>query len=439
MKRLSALLLFAVMVAAVLASCSNEDVSAETESSAITTAIEPEVTNAPAPEVMDFNGYEFRMICYETTGFLIYYSDDETGEPINDAIYRRNLDISEKYNIKITGDASTGVMQLLSKNALAGEDFADLAIYPLTWHFSYGLTDSVLNLLEIEALRLDQPWWDRDLSEAFTINGILQAAAGDIVNGDEAGLAVILCNQNIFGDLYGDYSQVTGAVSDGTWTFDKFMEYAKGASSDLDGDGKMTEADRWGMICNGGTLRYLYNGSGYDTIQKSAEGELEITADSEESYDIFTKIFTLITTPDVSKAAETYKGSYDGAFVKFKSDMALFIHLSLGDLAKFRDMESNYGILPAPKINESIGRYYTESSQYSQVVYIPMTVDDSERTGLITEALAYASQFEAKTALYDTVLEQKIARDDSSQQALEILFESKNVVARRHRGDYRIP
>ena len=81
--------------------------------------------------------------------------------------------------------------------------------------------------------------------------------------------------------------------------------------------------------------------------------------------------------------------------------------------------------MPFPKYDRSQKQYYSEASIWTNTVYIPVTVSDLSRTGLITDALAYESQYNFQKAIYDVMLMEKYARDLQSQEMLDLIFSSK--------------
>ncbi len=88
-------------------------------------------------------------------------------------------------------------------------------------------------------------------------------------------------------------------------------------------------------------------------------------------------------------------------------------------------MEMDFGVLPIPKMTEGQGGYYCLVSCWDNPMVIPITVADSERTGLIIEALFYHSHTTLKSVFYDTLLSGKLMRDQESVQMLSLIVDSK--------------
>lgn len=88
-------------------------------------------------------------------------------------------------------------------------------------------------------------------------------------------------------------------------------------------------------------------------------------------------------------------------------------------------MESDFGLLPYPKLTETQENYYSTVAPYnSQFICVPLIQNDVERTGIITEALAYYGKEIVTPAYYDVNLIGQTARDEESADMLDIIFDS---------------
>ena len=91
-----------------------------------------------------------------------------------------------------------------------------------------------------------------------------------------------------------------------------------------------------------------------------------------------------------------------------------------------RSMETDFGIVPNPKYTESQERYYDLISLGSgNGMAIPVTTQDTERTGIIVEALSAESKYTLTPAYYDITLKTKLSRDEESAAMLDIIFTSR--------------
>ena len=113
----------------------------------------------------------------------------------------------------------------------------------------------------------------------------------------------------------------------------------------------------------------------------------------------------------------------DGAFQHmygrdmFARGLSVFANANIGDaLGYFRDLEDDYAILPYPKLDENQPEYYTMVDGSHQVMAVPITVSDTERIGVIVEALCAESYRKVVPAYYDVALKFKGTRDQNPSQ-----------------------
>lgn len=112
--------------------------------------------------------------------------------------------------------------------------------------------------------------------------------------------------------------------------------------------------------------------------------------------------------------------------VMFPGNQALFWSELVHWSKLLRSMDSEFGILPAPKLDESQDGYYQNVYADALCMVIPVTgVDHIERTGIILEALNAESYVITIPAYYDIMLKTKISRDDESGEMLDIMFENR--------------
>ena len=76
-------------------------------------------------------------------------------------------------------------------------------------------------------------------------------------------------------------------------------------------------------------------------------------------------------------------------------------------------MEDEYGVIPTPKYDEAQDRYYTNLSQYTFGMNIPVTAKDPARTGMIMDYLAYLSYNDVIPVLQQSLCYKGLRNDDS--------------------------
>ncbi len=126
-----------------------------------------------------------------------------------------------------------------------------------------------------------------------------------------------------------------------------------------------------------------------------------------DRYKILENIVTLASNPNVHLA------SGDKMWMNFMEGNSLMLYYGSG-LFRLRDIEFDFGFLPNPKLNEEQKDYISYKLCYP--VCIPANVTDPDRTGAVCEALFSTSEKYMTDAFIDTYVENKILRDEDSQQ-----------------------
>ena len=383
----------------------------------------------------DFNGYEFTFLNQEDdfwtgTHHILDY-DVESGDTVEDAIYLRNRTAEEKLNFKIKvekGDINSGLRDLMNKSIQSGEDAYDVVYLPLYFGnaSSFG-SEYVLNLKEIDTLLLDQPWWNQSFIETATLQDDILYTSIDYVNLMGYAFINMICfNKDMMKNLAVDELPYD-LVREGKWTYDAMLAYMKDVVSmgtqtdfkaDLNGDAV------YGFACQHaeGPLM-LMQGSGSYLITLNEDRIPMLEEDLTRLSNVADALTDMLSQPGycVMHNVEGHQG-----LDYFMNGRALFYHSALGacDSARFREMEQEYGIVPAPKYDESQDRYYSNLSQYTFALNIPTTAADPKRTGTIIDYLAYLSYYDVIPVLQESLC-YKGVRDDDSIEMLNLLLETE--------------
>lgn len=215
------------LLSALLASCGQSAGDAIQSSSAGTDTTEPPETE---PEYVypdeDYGGYEFVFLNQELCSWAsrLCVPEETTGDIINDAI-------SERFNIKISEyNVTKNEIPTLARNdVMAGDDTYDCIFCPIDNLISM-ITDGIfVDLLTVDSLNLDQPWWDNKVVESATLRNQCYFASSDIFFHPFEATWIIYFNEDRFDALNIDYPY--DEVRSGRWTIDRLYEICRlGAS-----------------------------------------------------------------------------------------------------------------------------------------------------------------------------------------------------------------
>lgn len=372
-----------------------------------------------------YDGYIFRIWCRESERNMYYSSDlwseELTGEKLNDAVYERCSAVASRFDIVInalfTGGDTLGNSTL--KTIAAGDDAYDIInVYGRSiWAFIS--SDAVLEWKELSWIDLDQPWWNRNSVENFAVGGKIFCALGDISYHTIGSAFAMAFNKNLFdqNNIKYPYDDITR----GQWTFDTFADIVKQGTNDLNGDGMIDLSDRHGWLAHEwvAPINYIYS-TGTKICEMDENNIPQISLDTEAVSNATEAYRTLIQTADVRIDFNKFT-DFQTAFI---ADRVFFIDTTLLGIDVYRDMDSDYGIIPQPKFSESTEGYASNVDAGMNVILVPVTSADPSRTGAVVEVFAFYGYRDVTSVYYDSVLSYKYARDESSVAMLDIIRDS---------------
>ncbi len=391
----------------------------------------------------DFGGAEYHIMGreYAKLGDLPSYEftvDGENGDLINDTVYRRCQIVEEQYNVKITSTqyATDKSVSALETSQLAGDNAFDLVwshINSMVSMVSKGLLSDYYELPHID---ITSPWWNQLATESLTVNGRCYLQMNYI---PFTGVMLSHClyfNKNLAAQY--DISDLYAHVMNNTWTIDTFAQYVKLVSADVNGDSKYDESDLYGLLSSHGTSGVAMSvAMDVKAVDIADDGTFKLCIASDRNQTILDKISDIVET-DASYMITDYAKENDLAKM-FANDQGLFYSGFLTDSYQFfRDMESDYGLLPFPKADDSQESYITTITGGTGLLGIPLVLENPEMTGLVTEALAIESYNYVYPAIYETVFEDKLLRDEESLVMFDILMSGLEIDFGRtfKHGDY---
>ena len=354
------------------------------------------------------------------------WAESETGEALNDAVYQRNLKIEEEFNVDIAGKVASPDMPdsslppYVKSIILSGENAYDLYMFRVSDAATLARDGLFVDLMKLDSLDFTQDFWQHDKLLEATIAGRLYYAIGLGIN---AANALNICYFNK--DMAEDYKidSLYDVVNAGAFTLDRYAAESRKMARDLDGDGKMTALDQFGVASQEGATasRMIYYSSGEKVIAKDSDDIPYINIGNERSYGVFNKVAELLSERD-----HYFQGATDAMKEMFFSERSLFYVASMSNCEAMRVYEFNFGLLPLPKYDEEQEEYYCYLNSHNPCgTTIPVTAN-AEESALILQAIACYSVDEVIPAYYDICLTNKYLRDSESAEMLDIIYGSWN-------------
>ena len=390
-KKLLVMLLCGAMMISIFAGCAN---SGSEQESSEKKEEESSWISADLDMSVDMKGKEVVILTLRETDVG---PEENSSDPLEDAVYRRNDKIETVYGIEING-------LLVERYETLGQDVkTDVTAGTGEYHIVYqhmvdaatnlALGNNLYKLNDLEHVNFDNPWWDQDCKNGFMIGDSMLMVCGDLLPSTNTITAAIIFNKNLF-DEYGLEYPYDDARQ-GTWTIDDMLTLTKDRTKDLNGDGKVAyQDDFYGLV--GWSLDCDFNfffGAGC-TLFSFDEDHLPVyDANTDRLQTIYDKIYELIVTQQsFHVTVDEYianNSMYTEPAGVFKSGRALMYASYLSSAIGLKDMENDFGLLPQPKYDEKQENYLSFVNGSASVVVVPKSVSEEnlDMAGYMMEVL----------------------------------------------------
>lgn len=435
LKKITTVLLAGILLFSVGCDRTSADTTSETTEIVSTESVTETVTAKLSPnlEKIDYNGYTMTFFVWGNptdlyTNYFDIFAEEETGDPINDAVLHRNQEIEDKYNVKIavTNTHLTNMGSDVTAAVMSGDTFYDVVMPGMRYAMTMGIDGMLTSVQSFPIINPEMPWWNDNILKETEILGVNYFLMGDINVQAWSQNALIYFNKEIANDYH--IENLYDLVRNGEWTLNRFIEISTSVYNDLDGDADYDADDLYGVTTSSFGVPCLVYGAGAKFVQKDAEGHMIFVLD-EQFLTAYEKILNFCNNPN-SLYTDLPKYTDQRAELTWKSfteDRALFLIEKFDVYNKLREMESDFGMLPMPKYDETQKDYTTWTHQNNgSTIVIPKVYNDIDMTCRILEDMAYLSMEYVRPAYYETSLERKYARDSDSQEMLDIIFNNIN-------------
>lgn len=422
MRKNTTALTLAILLALTGASCGSTGPSNETTigGEAGTTSPETETSIYDDLPTGDYGDTDFNI--FNTTMSWAYSSIDAetmTGSALDDAVYSRTRSVEEKLGVKIkvTEKAIWGGAPDYIRNVIMAGDNSFDALYMAALEAAPMTAENLfVDLYTIDELNFDKPWWDTRTRKYYEIDGSLYMAHGDAQINHYEGMWSLFFNKQFVEEL--KLESPYELVSSGKWTLDAMKKMLAASSNDLDGNDKMDENDRFGLIThNGSSLAFLH---GCDERGIDIEnGKYTVSKVDDRMFDAMSLI-----QKNIFQNTEEVLIKDDKTL--FANGHSLFYGEVLGNAKVLRDMAADFGIIPFPKYDENQETYNSYISPASVAMLLPnsLSAEQLSKSAAVMENFNALSYETVLPAYYEITLTGKSLRDNESSAMLDIMFES---------------
>ena len=444
---LATLMCLSSMVSCGTSGDEEESMATTTTAAAITTSVSEQTTTAVETEspydvngylkdtldpTLNFNGEEVSILYWNDTYNVEFEVEQLSGDLVKDALYNRNSAVEERLGVDLVWTGTPGnngnqqpYVQTVANDANSGGEYEIYAGYSMT-AATLTLQGYTRDLMELDHLNFDMPWWPSSLTETTTIKDRLYFCSGDISTNLIHNIYCIFFNQNMASEL--NTADLYALVNDGKWTIDKMAEYGALAYSDLNGDATATPEDRFGIALTSNVyFDAFFLGAGLRTVSKDDEGNLVMAKEfsSDKTVQTLEKVINIFHHNNYAAATATLSSVDKNIFA---SGRTLFLIDTFCTAATFQSADSSlsYGVLPLPKLDETQENYAT-SMGFPYTLYSVSRLLSDEKAqimGAVLECMASESHRQVTPALFELTMKLKYASGENDSHVYDLIRNS---------------
>ena len=392
----------------------------------------PETRLPTALPEKDWGGKVFRVMGQTNPTYSQFSNheidaDEMTGDALNDAIFNRNLTVETRYNTVIEGDVSQqNAHDYLHQLVMAGED---------SFHLAFSVSEAIGSVVtrgdfqsieNLDYIDYTMPWWNLEVNEQVSVANRLYFTTSDFALSDKQRVNVLMYNKDLLTDL--GLENPISLVREGSWTVDVMTDWVEKTGLDVDGDGAMTDADRYGLTMDSYTAFKVFAFAlGGRIVDKDPDDLPVLVMNSEKMISVIDKTLALTCAPVGTLFCDEFAGKVDYDFWAvsgrvFKAGRALFFNGFTHSLSSLSDSDVNYNVIPYPKYDESQPAYYTLADKFAMLFGLPTTCAERDFAGFMLEALSWESTDTTLYTYYDISCKRKYMYDETGPEMLDITF-----------------
>ncbi len=400
-----------------------ENASAISTDTVVETVAETEMTPA-LPADLTFADQEFKLLSGYYRDECNVTVEELNGEVLNDAIYTMETNTEERLKITFTEDKLDYNQAItLANNLIMSGDTSYSAMNHLD-RFSIDMMvqGNLLPLDDNQYLDLTAPWWHPNVTSEMSVGGktyYVASSSNILMYVDTTGIYI---NTDFAKDVGVSVDEIYTAVREGDWTMDQLMTYAATAPGDVDGDGKMTISDRWGMTTFDQNIlgTSIITAGGSKSVSKDENDMLTLVWSDEKYMNLLEYAYSVAHNETVFTEAQRHTADI------FAEGRSLFMHGFFLAVNSLSEMENDYTIVPIPKYDATQENYIC--ANYDVMTYImPKFVSDADFFGAVLEWLSYEGKAHVQDAYIETTMKFKAARDETMGEMVQICLDSSMI------------
>lgn len=375
-----------------------------------------------------FGGKEFIILARdELIGDFKMDEDDDDPSLLDDMLITRNsvieTDLGVTLNV-IKGGDYINVNETVKTQYISGLDDYDIAIGHKYTFSTCVVNNYLMDLGQIDAMSLDQEWWDQGCTENLTIQGKTYVASGDIQPSAMLVSSCFIFNKRMMKDL--GQTEPYDLVRQYKWTLDAFNEYTADITTDMNGDGEMDyDKDRFGLSSWMMDIPFsMFYGAGGMLAAFDESGKPILSYENNDVINRYEKIYRGIIEQNAYFVTDPTL--YETSYECFAGGHALFYDSTLKKVQNFLSaMTDDYGIVPVPMYDEMQKEYKSFVNGATGFIMIIATEADAEYVGTVLEAMARYNYQCVSPNLFEVISKLQSVRDEDSSEMVEYIIRNR--------------
>ena len=378
------------------------------------------------PEDLDLSGETVTILYDDNSYAQEFISEGINGDLINDAIYNRNETVSARLNVTLNfvgangRNDNSGFIATVNNDVQSGSAEYDIIGTYSQLPASFAMSGSIVDLMSLEYLNFEQPWWPATMVEQASINDHLYFCTGDISTNLLWMMHVVFFNKDMIEEL--KLEDPYTLVDNMNWTVDKMFAMTKGVYEDLNGNGIADSSDRYGMTLYTQSLDANFASAGLLCVDKDDQGYFKIadTLSSEKAVNLLNKFCEWVhetgdVIHDTSISVRAVMGEGRSLFIEDRAFVAKD-HLVGQDTF-------GYGIMPAPAYDNQQTNYITNVGYPHNIYSISsgISADRMSRAAAVLECMASEGYRQVTPALFETTMKVKYAEDEKTSEIYDLI------------------
>ncbi len=383
------------------------------------------------------------------------------------AVSERNTRLQTNFNVTIERITNTDPNTEASNAIMRRDDSYSAFMLTVQQSLNLALNGALVDFYnDVDYIDLEADWWDSAIISNLLLYDGAYLALGDINTVDDDCTWLVLFNKNLYTEETGNLPTVlydvvkSGDNQVGGWTLEYLQNLASTYYRPDPNNANKYDPDYAGtgtysVYLQDEVATVLLQASGNTPTvldDRSAAGIRDNISGNDAFFSAFETVYNfmggsdkgqwLLNMNDVTASTSGEDIWETIARGTFKADRTMFYICHAGTINLVRDMDSEFGILPIPKLSDQQMNYgntiqYNNASCYVVPSRSYSDPEADDNAAYVLEAMAYMSSSEyanavspdndisLKYAYRETVLKRKATRDDESMEMLDLIFDNR--------------